>query len=194
MSEDPMSLLSLAILIKILAILFGLRILYELIVAPTLRLKAHYELFSIRDDLLELKAQRNDVDERHFEYLLDTIDFLLSTLPEFKIGVLKSTEKALARDPQLRLRGATRLQMLEDCPMEELSMLRKRTLDIGLRTVLINSGAWGLFVIPAVVALLKSSTLATSIKSVLSLPSADLMRVAISPIIAMGFGRTRRVV
>lgn len=167
-------------LIATLAVVALLSFVYESILAPSLRLTMRFELFALRDDLRRLKIV-GGVSDRHFQYLQDSINTLISVLHRFDLAAITGIERELQRNVMLRQYVAARSRVLEDCRSPAAAEIYRRTLRIAVRALLVNSGAWVIYVGPVVAAFSSVSKLKASFKATLdvsvSLRERELQRL-----------------
>src|SRR5687767_577256 len=94
-----------AYLLAVLVLLSIIHFVYESIIAPSLRLSLRYKLFALRDEIRELKmAYGNLFADRHFHYMQDSLNALLSVLDRFDLAALIAVGRELKQDPELRKR------------------------------------------------------------------------------------------
>jgi len=155
-----------------------LHFVYEGIIAPSLRLNLRFRLFQLRDELRMLKIRHgSDFDDKHFHYLQDGVNNLLSGLPRIDITLLVRVMNEIASDKQLKQRMDARAKILDDCKLDDARRLRKQSIEIVERALTINSGAWVLYVLPiALAAVCYKSTIKT-LRSLTALSQSDFAKV-----------------
>jgi hypothetical protein len=127
---------------------------YESILAPSERLKLRFELFELRDRLRALKVEHSEyLEDRHFHYLQDSLNSLICLLGRFDLATLSRIEVEIQRDPALRRRSEIRAAILDDCQFDELRAIRKTSVRIAAKALLINSGGWFVSIVPIFVGL-----------------------------------------
>lgn len=151
---------------------------YESILAPSFRMDQRFQLFALRDELCLLKIDRGqEVDDKHFHYLQDSINALLAFLPRFDAATLAAIERQLKHDPGLKKKVEARSRVLDDCRMPELISIRKRTLVAAAKTFLVNTGGWGIYLLPIAGVMVCLSSLKNRIKPAISLSTPDFQKV-----------------
>jgi hypothetical protein len=99
-------------------------------------------------------------------------------LHRFDLGTLTAVRQALMRDPKLRREVEQRARALDGCRMVEAIEIRERLVHVASRALLINHGAWCIYVLPAVLGCLSFGRARAQIRSVVSMPKSDLLRIA----------------
>jgi hypothetical protein len=166
-------------------VLFGLVVLallhfvYESILAPSFRMKLHFELDALREELRRSKENRGqELTPGDYANLDEAAVCLDSMLHRFDLGTLSAVRQALTRDPELRREVAQRRKALDGCSRAEVIEIRERLVDIASRALLVNHGAWCIYIVPAVLGCLCFESARAQIRSVVSVPKADLFRIA----------------
>jgi hypothetical protein len=166
-------------------VIFGLAVLalfhfiYESILAPSFRMKLHFELCALRDELRRLNWTRGqELTRGTYAYLDEALVCLDSMLHRFDVGTLTAVRRALTRDPGLKREIEERAKALEACPMIEAIEIRERLVRIATRALLINHGAWCIYVLPAVLGCLSFGSARAQIRSAVSVPRSELSRIA----------------
>ena len=165
-------------------VIFGLALLalfhfvYEAILAPSFRMKLHFELCALRDDLRRLNWTRGrELTRENYAYLDDALLCLDSMLHRFDVGTLTAVRQELARNPELKREVEQRGKVLDGCPMIEAIEIRDGLLRIASRALLINHGAWCIYVLPAVFGCFSLGSARMLIRSAVSVPKSELLRI-----------------
>jgi hypothetical protein len=97
---------------------------------------------------------------------------------------LAQLELEVQRDPGLRRRSELRSATLDDCPVDELRRIRKASVRIAARALLINSGGWFVSVVPIFIGLALylgltrwTSFVRRKIKAAISISEVDVQRL-----------------
>jgi hypothetical protein len=152
---------------------------YESILAPSLRLRLRFELFSLRDELRDLgMGGQAALDDRQFEYLQDSLNLLISVLDRFDGTTLIAVEKELRRNPLLRAQTEMRLSVVERCENLRARSIRAQCVRIAAQALAVNHGGACLYVLPLALPSLGYSRLRRLIAASLSLSDARLAKVA----------------
>lgn len=154
-------------------------LIYESIIAPSIRAKLSFELFAARDEARLLKIQHADKLEcKHFEYLQSSINILLKSLHNFDVITLIMAMNAIKHDKDLQEHIKKRLAIFEDCTMPDAIAIRKKTLAIASKIIVVNNGAWLIYLIPIFIGIAFYNATLESIKEVFSLSEKDFHKVA----------------
>jgi hypothetical protein len=150
---------------------------YESMIAPSLRLSLRYELFALRDELRQLKMGRgSSFADRHFHFLQDSINTLLSVLNHFDLATLWALEQQLQSDRVLRERMEMRARTLDDCAIPEVALIRRNTITIAARAIAVNNGICALCAVPFLAAFWGLAKLKRLIRESIALPEPDIQR------------------
>jgi hypothetical protein len=134
-----------------LAILALLHFVYESTLAPSFRMKLHFDLCALRGALRRLRLARGQaLSQEGCSGLDESLRALDSMLHRFDLGMLAAVRRELARNPALRRHVEQRGRMLDACTVPEAIEIRERLLHIASRALLVNHGAWCIYILPAV--------------------------------------------
>jgi hypothetical protein len=151
---------------------------YESILAPSLRLQLRFRLFRLRDELRGLKIERDELSDRHFRYLQDSINTLIRNLSRFDVVTLIRLEAKLRRNPRIRERSEARCAALDECDLADVRVIRRKCNEMGVAALAVNSGGWVIYILPLVFLLIGFSALKRRITAVLSLSEKDFAKMA----------------
>ena len=156
-----------------------LHLIYESIIAPSLRLKLSFDLFKLRDDARSLIIKNEkQLDGHHFEYLQDSINILLKSLHNFDIILLALAMIEINKNTALKERIDKRIKTFDDCKLPEAMEIRKKTFDVADKALLINNGGWFVYLIPIVLAIVFYKTVTVYVKEIYSLSESDFNKVS----------------
>jgi len=162
-----------------LLIMASVHFIYEGILAPSFRLKLRFELFSLRDELRQLKIDcAQSLSDKHFDYLQDSLNGLIAVLHRYDAGTLAAVEHELRTNPELRADIEARVRILDDCNIPRARTIRNRSLWIAGKALATNNGAWFCYLLPLALPLFFVSRLKKLIRASLSLSEPDLNKVA----------------
>lgn len=166
-----------------LAALAAFHWIYESILAPSFRLNLRFRLFALRDELRSLKMDLDtDLKDKHFDYLQDSINALISMLSRFDLGTLHAITKELERNPELMSKIEARTKILDDCNIPHARDVRRKSVQIASQALLVNSGGFMPYTLPIVLAVAGVAAIRSQykrqIKNLLSVPGTELQRVA----------------
>jgi len=169
----------LSVLLAVMVLLTLAHFIYESILAPSFRLKIRYEALALRDELRLLKMQRGGtLDDKHYEYLQDSINTMISNLARFDVATLGLSGRVYNRDLEFRVRVDERARLLEDCTLPEARSLRRRNVVLVERAILVNSGMLVAPLVPFVLMGVGLSALKQRIRKLASLSEPDFKRVS----------------
>jgi hypothetical protein len=81
-----------------------------------------------------------DLDDKHFDYLQDSLNSLISMLYRFDLATVATIDRELQRDLRLRKVVKDRTRTLDDCHIPEVHEVRQRSLRIAVKAFFVNSG------------------------------------------------------
>jgi hypothetical protein len=166
-------------LILVLVSLATIHFVYESIIAPSLRLSIRYDLFALRDQLRSLKIEHADqLDDKHFHYLQDSINSIILALPRIDAMTIAHVKNAIEKDAALKERLIARQKILDDCTIPELRGIRKKSIELSVVALGVNSGMWAIYVIPAMAVGGIYKSIERRIKALISLSEIDLQKIA----------------
>jgi hypothetical protein len=156
---------------------------YESILAPSWRLKLRFELFVLRDKVRALKVDHGVAfQDKHYHYLQDSINTLLSLLARFDLATLGRIEAEMKRNPELQQQSDERSQVLDDCDLEDAKLIRYASLRIAIAALAVNSGGWFIYVLPPLSLALGLkryfSSFRQRIKAVVAIPQSEINKFA----------------
>jgi hypothetical protein len=168
------------ILIFTLCFIAAYHFIYEGILAPSFRLELRFELFRLRDEVRQLKIESSDaLLDKHFNYLQDSINALISFLYKFDFATLLLAEAESRRNPAFKKRVEERARILDDCNIQRARDIRKKSLVIAAKALVINSGACILYLIPIALVLSGYSAIKSRIRLFASFSDKDFERFSI---------------
>jgi hypothetical protein len=164
--------------VAVLLFLCCFHFLYEMIVAPSLRLNLGFRLFALRDQLRRLKMTAADeLDDRHFHGLQDSLNALVRTLDVFDLSLLVRLRNLAKQDAAFRARVEARASVLDGSDMPEFLEIRKRSIRIALEALAVNSGGWIVYLIPVLFAVSFYSRVKILVRAFASISGPDLCRI-----------------
>lgn len=150
---------------------------YESIIAPSIRLELRFELFKMRDELRQLKIEHSkSLDNKHFNYLQDSLNTLIANLYRFDIGLMASVTAELERDPELKERVEARSRIMDDCNIPRARALRHLSLRIAKKAFIVNAGGWAVFLVPVAIVSMGYAQLKAVAKAVASMSEPELAK------------------
>lgn len=152
---------------------------YESILAPSLRLSARFQLFVLRDEIRKLKIEcGSSLDDKHFLFLQDWINFLISILHRLDLVSLARAEVQEKREPEILKRAEERFRTLDSCNIPRAREIRRQATRIAARTLLVNNGAWIIFIAPILICTFGYNNLKLKIRLLTTMSGADFQKIA----------------
>lgn len=164
------------ILILTFAALAILHLVYEGIVAPSIRLKLRYRLFSVRDELRQIKSDETKFSEKLFGATQGQINTGLRMLHRTDIEMLWRVHNALTEEVMERVRAHERL--LKDVENVNIAKLSDAIGRIARQAFETNCGAWNLYIIPIGVLWICFGEVTRLVRGLLQLPASVLETIA----------------
>jgi hypothetical protein len=152
---------------------------YESILAPSLRLSLRFQLLVLRDEVRKLKIECGpSLDDKHFLFLQDWVNFLISALNRLDLVSLARAEVESKREPEILKRAQERSKMLDDCNIPRARAIRKQAASIASRALLVNNGAWIIFIAPILICTVGYGNLNLKIKLLTTMSGKDFQKIA----------------
>lgn len=144
-----------AALLFILIILAVFHFLYESIFLPNHRLKLRYDLFTLRDELRDLKINlQGGINDKLFGIVDSSISNTIKYLPQINISLILKVEKIIETNEMVKKHVERRMEFVNTCDIPEVTKILARTSNIGLKALLLNTGGWFIYLIPIVILIL----------------------------------------
>jgi hypothetical protein len=165
--------------ICILIALAALHFVYESILAPLFRLSLRFRLFVLRDEVRQLKIDcASSLSDRHFDFLQDSINNLISNLNRFDMATFVGMELESKKDRSFLKSAEERSRMLDDCNIPRAREISKQSLKIISAAFFINSGVLFLLMFaPIIIAILGYAEVKKRIKIFAFISDQDLKRI-----------------
>lgn len=128
------------------------------IVMPTYRQVQRNKLFALRDQvrLLHLKG---GLKENEFELVHDLLNYHISHLSQLQLSSLWAFRREYERSESFRNQINKQYDSIRSVSNPELSKVVEDTADICKTVFLLNSGGWLIFIIPAIMAIVFTSSI-----------------------------------
>ena len=138
----------------ILIILSFYHMIYESVLASGLRRNLRYKFFEVRDKLRRLKIELGDkMDEKLFISLDNSINSKIHCLVQYNFTFLYKVNRIIKENPELNKRVNEHMQQIENCPINEVKSIYRRTAMLVTQAFFINIGGWFIYVFPIVLSL-----------------------------------------
>jgi len=128
-------------------------LLYESVIAPSLRMSLRYEVFRLRDDLRRLKFEDARLTKEVYGYMEDALNNSLAYLHGLTISSFGSVSRGIERDQSLRKDVEKRRHAIDSCPIPEVPRIDEELGRILRLALGVNSGGWFLWILPVALAL-----------------------------------------
>lgn len=148
---------------------------YEGILLPSLRLRLRYYLFELRDRVRNLKNINNDCcSDQAFSYIQDTINNGLTMLHRTDLIMLMSIESHVENNEILKKQINRRTEVLSKVEDNEVKSVMRSISHVGRAAVLLNSGGWFIYVIPALLTIATFGRIKGLVKELLVFPDSHM--------------------
>lgn len=150
-------------------------LIYEGILLPSLRLRLRFRLFEIRDRLRDLKNREKDCcSDQAFAYLQDSINNGLGMLHRTDLITLLKVEEQVEQDDVLKRQLARRSEVLSEVVDPDVRAIMRSISHVGRAAVILNSGGWFIYVVPAMLALIAFGRIKAIVKELLVFPEGRI--------------------
>ena len=165
-------------LIYALVIVTAWHFLWEVVLAPSFRLRLRYEMFCLRDELRWLYHRKPDGDDKEvFRYLQGSVNSVIRLLPGIDFSLRFMVERAIAKDEQLRERIKKRRKRIDACGNREVRQLEGRIVRVARQAFIVNTGGWLIYLAPLAIAFLCFDAITRFVRDALLLPESELKRI-----------------
>jgi hypothetical protein len=170
------------ILILILFAYAVLSFVWDGILAPSIRSKLRYRLFSARDRLRCLKIEHPErLNDETFNSLHESINASIRLLPAMSFTSIFSASFALKRDDDLRQHIAKKRALLDACPLDEAREIHEGSIKVLGEALSVNSLFFVLNVLaliaPLIFPLYCGQKIGETVSELVLLPARDWDRV-----------------
>lgn len=166
-------------LLEIMFFLALIHFIYESTLAPSWRLRLRFRLFALRDEVRTLKgACRDPLEDRHYAYLLESINTMIAMLHRYDIAAIVAAEFRYHRDTEFRIHVDTRATILDDCNLPQAQNIRRSSVDLVARAIAVNSGVACAPLYPVALMGVGLSTLQKHLRKFTALSRRELESVA----------------
>ena len=166
-----------SILVFLLLALCAWHLIYEGIVAPTIRIKLRNMLFSIRDDLRRVAIDGiREQDKAAFAFLQDGINAFLNRLPGLTFDLLRRLNHEFSNNESLKGEIEEREKIISNA-RPEFRKIFADTNSVIKVAVIVNSGGWFVYLIPIAVAATSVSWLKRVASEMIVAPAREADRL-----------------
>lgn len=138
-------------LLIVLAVWATIHWVYEGIVAPTLRTRARFRLFALRDRLRQERSGKSTALTEHaYREMQESLNAQIRFADRFDFAMFLRANRAFKEDPELRRRAEARAKTVEECKDPQLKSIRSESVALAVRLFAIGSGALLAYAAPIV--------------------------------------------
>jgi hypothetical protein len=142
-----------ATLIIILFIVASIHFLYESTILPSIRVGLRFDLFELRDRLRNLLDTKK-IDSDKYRHLQSSINATIDSLHSLDMLGFVNCQRVLKANPRWNDLVTKRQQEIDSYDQPEFREIRKRHIQLAMKTFAANSGMLifylGLFIVPAI--------------------------------------------
>lgn len=125
-----------------------LYLIYEGILAPSMRLRIRFRLFALRDEVRRMKTADTSLDDEVFEEIDDAINTAIHLCHRISPSLLRDFKQMLNENPDLRVTIEDRIRRIEASPAEHIQRAWRQSSETLREALLVNVGAWAFWVVP----------------------------------------------
>ncbi len=152
---------------------------FESSIAPSMRLSLRFRGFRIRDRLRRLEIENAvGVTAEGFNILHNNINSHLGHQTRFTLLSLIEFIHSLKTDEDLRKLSERRIATLDACKCEEFQEIRKEFARIVRGTILVNSGALFIYMVPVAMCIYYLSEIRKGVRNLIVLPESATQKFA----------------
>lgn len=153
-------------------------VIYENVIAPSLRANLHYKLFAIRDELRWLKYNNpEELSDNVYDCVQQSLNVTTRFLKFFDAAALFKSFRELKQDQKLTKQIEKRKKLIESCKLKEFTNINQRIGKILLYSLMVNSGMLMLYVIPLVVFFIATAEISHLVIKVVLIPEKYIDRI-----------------
>lgn len=143
----------LAYIIIALGMIAAWHFIYESILLPSFRQQFRFELYQLRDQLREVKAQfPKQCENASFHVLDNSISWQIDNQHKLTCSLLKQTEVQLKNDAEFREKVEHRVKAVEACQLPDYTAVVAARTELFKKALIFNSLSWVPYVFPLIVA------------------------------------------
>lgn len=162
-------------LFLILLFLAGFHLLYDGILAPSIRYELRFQLFALRDKIRSLKIKHGkELDDEVYLYLENSINGTIKYLHLINLSVMYEAYRSILRDKGLKEKIERQKSLLRKCSVVEVNDVIDEHSTILQNAVLANVFGWFIYIVPLFALLSLFKQCADLIKTLTFLPEQDI--------------------
>lgn len=144
-----------ATLILIFLVLALFHFVLESTVLPSVRKEISFRLFAKRDELRMLKFDHEkSIGEDVYMEVQHSINVLQNIIPILDLGTVKRVTKNMDADPNAAKAIDKRIELLNNCKVEEIRQIHQKVTNYAFTAVLVNSIGWIVYLLPVLIPLI----------------------------------------
>jgi hypothetical protein len=152
---------------------------YEGIVAPSIRMHLRNRLFTLRDEIRNLKIEGgiSAGDETAFWFVHNGINHFLNRLPYLTVMRKVQLEAEYKTNKELREIVTERISVVRGCGNAEIVRIFDKTTFLIEEAFIVNMGGWFFYLVPIAVVAATISKLSTLASELIATPERDTNRL-----------------
>jgi hypothetical protein len=166
------------IFIWVITVVAVMQFVWYAIVAPSLRMRLRYDLFSQRDRLRMLRIQHEkDMPMPVYSILDQRVNSAISMLRYVELSTIFTFTRELARNQQLCDKIERRQAIIDNCPIRDVRDISDsvgKTISIAL---FVNSAGWLPWLAPIIGGMICWKTILNSVKQLLSVRPSEVVGI-----------------
>ena len=139
---------------------------YESIIAPNVRLELRFELFKLRDELRNIKLNRelSKEDNEVFSILDETICVAINRLPFFNFSSNYDANKEFENNKSFKDRVLKKASLIDNTTIDDFKKINEKVMKTTFKAFLVNTGGFIFMIMPFLILLIILSIFSSSIK------------------------------
>lgn len=151
---------------------------YEGIIAPSIRMKWRFELFALRDELRRLKIENADyISDELFLFTQERINNAIILLHRINAYVLFRARERYQASPCLAEIVEKNWQLSEKCQVERVHEINEALMHMTVRALIVNHGGWGPYIVPIIGLIFLFEKLSLWISKIVYMPNDDVQDI-----------------
>lgn len=141
---------------------------WDAIIAPSARMELRYELFRMRDELRRLKIDHpQELDDEVFDTFQHILNKEIRFLHQATIGALFLAYRKYKDDPSIEENFQRFEKLIDESQFEEIKNIDENSAVVTGVALVVNSGGWLIYVIPALLLAVSFGTIQMIAKKLL---------------------------
>lgn len=166
------------ILLSIAAIISIWHFIYEVIIAPSIRLNLRNRLFKLRDELRQIKIDGiSSQDEKAFWFVHDGINNFLNRIPSLTLERVKALDAEYENNKALKRVMNEHLSAVKNSSDLRIKDVFTKTNSVIGAAIITNMGGWFIYLIPICFIVLTMKKLSNYASELIVAPTKDVERL-----------------